>query len=265
MRPAPLRCGKTNTPEFGAGSQTFNSVFGATRNPYDVTKTCGGSSGGAAVALACGMVPIADGSDTGGSLRNPAAFCNVVGLRPSPGRVPGERRQLVAAVGVGSNGAVCRRRGALSERDRRIRSGQSALDSGRRRLSFARRSTRIQGRARRLVAGPWRYSLRSGDSARRRRESTRLRGPRLHRRRGRAGLHRRGPGLPGSAVRGESPAVCAAGARTARVGQGHDQIRGRGGRTDDRRGHRARAWRGRRRCTSRAGSSSNGSTTSSFP
>jgi amidase len=85
-----ITCGKTNTPEFGAGSQTFNAVFGATRNPYDVTKTCGGSSGGAAVALACGMVPIADGSDTGGSLRNPAAFCNVVGFRPSPGRVPTE-------------------------------------------------------------------------------------------------------------------------------------------------------------------------------
>ncbi len=82
--------GKTNTPEFGAGSQTFNTVFGATRNPYDLTKTCGGSSGGAAAALACGMVPIADGSDTGGSLRNPAAFCNVVGFRPSPGRVPRE-------------------------------------------------------------------------------------------------------------------------------------------------------------------------------
>ena len=83
-----ITCGKTNTPEFGAGSQTFNTVFGATRNPYDLMKTCGGSSGGAAVALACGLVPIADGSDTGGSLRNPAAFCNVVGLRPSPGRVP---------------------------------------------------------------------------------------------------------------------------------------------------------------------------------
>jgi amidase len=80
--------GKTNTPEFGAGSQTFNEVFGRTLNPYDLTKTCGGSSGGAAVALACGMVPIADGSDTGGSLRNPASFCNVVGLRPALGRVP---------------------------------------------------------------------------------------------------------------------------------------------------------------------------------
>ena len=80
--------GKTNTPEFGSGSQTFNKVFGATRNPYDLTKTCGGSSGGAAVALACGFAPVASGSDTGGSLRNPAAFCNVVGFRPSPGRVP---------------------------------------------------------------------------------------------------------------------------------------------------------------------------------
>ncbi len=80
--------GKTNTPEFGAGSQTFNTVFGATLNPYNTAKTCGGSSGGAAVALASGMLPIADGSDLGGSLRNPAAFCNVVGFRPSPGRVP---------------------------------------------------------------------------------------------------------------------------------------------------------------------------------
>ncbi len=83
-----LCIGKTNVPEFGAGSHTFNPIFGATRNPYDVTKTCGGSSGGAAVALACGMIPIADGSDMGGSLRNPANFCNVVGFRPSPGRVP---------------------------------------------------------------------------------------------------------------------------------------------------------------------------------
>lgn len=80
--------GKTNTPEFGAGSQTFNEVFGPTKNPYDPSRTCGGSSGGAAVALAAGMVPLADGSDMGGSLRNPASFCNVVGLRPSPGRVP---------------------------------------------------------------------------------------------------------------------------------------------------------------------------------
>src|SRR5215471_16280410 len=87
-RAGAITIGKTNTPEFGAGSQTFNKVFGATRNPYNLTKTCGGSSGGAAVALACGLSPVATGSDTGGSLRNPAAFCNVVGFRPSPGRVP---------------------------------------------------------------------------------------------------------------------------------------------------------------------------------
>ena len=83
-----ISVGKTNTPEFGAGSQTFNEVFGATLNPYDLTKTCGGSSGGAAVALACGMLPIADGSDLGGSLRNPSNFCNIVGFRTAIGRVP---------------------------------------------------------------------------------------------------------------------------------------------------------------------------------
>jgi amidase len=80
--------GKTNTPEFGAGSQTFNPVFGATRNPYDPARTAGGSSGGAAAAVASGMLPLADGSDYGASIRNPASFCNLVGLRPSPGRVP---------------------------------------------------------------------------------------------------------------------------------------------------------------------------------
>ncbi|MCP4627625.1 MAG: amidase [bacterium] len=83
-----LTIGKTNTPEFGAGSQTFNQVFGETLNPYGTTKTCGGSSGGAAVSLACGMLPLADGSDMGGSLRNPANFCNITGFRTSPGRVP---------------------------------------------------------------------------------------------------------------------------------------------------------------------------------
>ena len=83
-----VRLGKTNVPEFGAGSQTHNPVFGTTRNPYDPSRTPGGSSGGAAAALATGMVAVADGSDMGGSLRNPASFCNVVGLRPTPGRVP---------------------------------------------------------------------------------------------------------------------------------------------------------------------------------
>lgn len=80
--------GKTNTPEFGAGANTTNAVYGATGNPFDPAKTCAGSSGGSAVALATSMVPLASGSDLGGSLRTPAAFCGVVGLRPSYGRVP---------------------------------------------------------------------------------------------------------------------------------------------------------------------------------
>ncbi len=100
-----ITIGKTNTPEFGLGSQTFNEVFGATCNPYDLSKTCGGSSGGAAVALATGMLPIADGSDVGGSLRNPAGYCNVVGLRSSPGRVPGA---IGAWDRLGTSGAMGR-------------------------------------------------------------------------------------------------------------------------------------------------------------
>jgi amidase len=86
--------GKTNNPEWSAGANTRNSIYGATGNPHDPAKSCAGSSGGSAVALACGMCPIATGSDTGGSLRNPAAFCGVVGFRPSPGVVPDDMRQL---------------------------------------------------------------------------------------------------------------------------------------------------------------------------
>ncbi|MFJ8745113.1 amidase [Embleya sp. NPDC127516] len=98
-----IRIGKTNVPEFAAGSHTFNTVFGTTRNPYDPSRSAGGSSGGAAAALTAGMQPIADGSDMGGSLRNPASFCNVVGLRPTPGRVPqapsGSSWQTLAVAG----------------------------------------------------------------------------------------------------------------------------------------------------------------------
>jgi len=83
-----ITLGKTNLSEFGAGSQTFNTVFGVTRNPYDFSKTCGGSSGGAAVVVATGMLPFADGGDLAASLRNPGSYCNVVGFRPTPGRVP---------------------------------------------------------------------------------------------------------------------------------------------------------------------------------
>jgi amidase len=83
-----ITLGKTNLPEFAAGSHTFNAVFGVTRNPYDLGKSAGGSSGGAAAAVASGMLPFADGGDLAASLRNPGNFCNVVGFRPSPGRVP---------------------------------------------------------------------------------------------------------------------------------------------------------------------------------
>jgi amidase len=100
--------GKTNTPEFGMGSQTFNTVFGATLNPYDTTKTCGGSTGGGAVAVACGMASLASGSDMGGSLRNPPNFCNVVGMRPSPGRVPNDSSTGLGWFTLSVSGPVAR-------------------------------------------------------------------------------------------------------------------------------------------------------------
>jgi amidase len=84
--------GKTNTPEFGAGANTRNRVYGATGNPFDPALTSAGSSGGSAAAVALGMVPLASGSDMGGSLRTPAGFCGVAGMRPSPGLVPNDRR-----------------------------------------------------------------------------------------------------------------------------------------------------------------------------
>ncbi|MDB5859863.1 MAG: Amidase [Ramlibacter sp.] len=100
--------GKTNTPEFGLGSHTYNKVYGITRNAWDAGKTAGGSSGGAAVALALGMVPVADGSDMGGSLRNPAAFNNVIGLRPSRGCVPAVPAEDVFFQQLGTEGPMGR-------------------------------------------------------------------------------------------------------------------------------------------------------------
>lgn len=92
---------KSNTPEFGAGANTFNEVFGKTRNPWNTAMTCGGSSGGSAAALAAGQVWLATGSDFGGSLRIPASFCSVVGLRPTPGRVAhGPRAQPYGTLSV---------------------------------------------------------------------------------------------------------------------------------------------------------------------
>ena len=100
--------GKTNTPEFGLGSHTFNEVFGATRNAFDVTRSAGGSSGGAAVALATRMLPVADGSDSMGSLRNPAAWNNVFGFRPSQGRVPAWPAQDAWVTHFGTEGPMAR-------------------------------------------------------------------------------------------------------------------------------------------------------------
>lgn len=102
-----IAVGKTNTPEFGIGSHTFNPVYGTTRNPWDLSRTAGGSSGGAAAALATGMVAIADGGDMGGSLRNPAAWNNVVGFRASAGLVP-TIRPGVARATFGVDGAMGR-------------------------------------------------------------------------------------------------------------------------------------------------------------
>jgi amidase len=102
-----LAIGKTNVPEFGLGSHTYNEVYGVTRNPYDLTKSAGGSSGGAGAALAGGMLPIADGSDLGGSLRNPANFNNVVALRPSVGLVP-TAPDPFPRLGFGVNGPMAR-------------------------------------------------------------------------------------------------------------------------------------------------------------
>lgn len=100
--------GKTNTPEFGLGSHTFNPVHGATCNPYDTARSAGGSSGGAAAALACRMLPVADGSDMMGSLRNPAAWNNVYGFRPSWGRVPSEPEGETFLHQLATNGPMAR-------------------------------------------------------------------------------------------------------------------------------------------------------------
>ena len=123
---AGLILAKSNTPEFGAGANTFNEVFGKTRNPWDTSKTCGGSSGGSAVSLATGEVWLASGSDLGGSLRIPASFCSIVGMRPSPGRVPhGPKDMPFASLSV--EGPMARTVGDLAL-FLDTQAGQSALD-----------------------------------------------------------------------------------------------------------------------------------------
>ena len=143
--------GKTNAPEFGAGANTTNAVFGPTRNPFDTDRICGGSSGGSAVALSCDMVPLATGSDTGGSLRTPAGYCGVVGLRPSPGLVPMSRRGIgYTAISVqGPMGRGRRRYRTSSFNNRRRRPGRSTgrpVDPGRFHVAARSRPEHIAGR-----------------------------------------------------------------------------------------------------------------------
>ena len=182
--------GKTNTPEFGAGSQTFNTVFGATRNPYDLTKTCGGSSGGAAVALACGLTPVASGSDTGGSLRNPAAFCNIVGFRPSIGRVPNPKAAFAWST-LSTSGCLGRSAADLAFALSTIAgpdSRDAAFHQRTRRTIQPSARPQLQRRPRRLVQGSWRRSLRLESAHDRRWTSQDIRGAGMHRRTGGAGL-----------------------------------------------------------------------------
>ena len=109
---------KSNTPEFGAGANTFNEVFGKTRNPWDTSKTCGGSSGGSTTALASGQIWLASGSDFGGSLRIPASFCSVVGLRPTPGRVAHGPSAVPVRNAVGRRAYGQERRGCRADAGR---------------------------------------------------------------------------------------------------------------------------------------------------
>ena len=221
--------------------------------PYDLTKTCGGSSGGAAVALACGMVPIADGSDTGGSLRNPAAFCNVVGLRPSPGRVPSEAASWSP---LSVSGPMAR-----SVADVALFLSAIAGPDPRSPLSIAEDGARFRaplGRDFKGVRVAWWTGLggipvRAGDPPRRRRQPPRLRRPRLRRRGGRAGLHRRRRGV--SDVCDSSAQLSAV--RAARSAQRpewvKDTIKYEVAQAERSRAPTSAArWRGRRGCTSRA-------------
>lgn len=132
---------KTNTPEFAAGANTRNTVYGATGNAFDPTRSAAGSSGGSAVALACGMVPLASGSDTGGSLRNPAAYAGIVGMRPSSGLVPNERRGLGWA-NLPVNGPMARTVG-----DAALLLGAMADDDPRDPLAYTLPGEPVRGRA----------------------------------------------------------------------------------------------------------------------
>ena len=144
--------GKTNTPEFGLGSNTYNDVFGRTLNAYDQSKTAGGSSGGAGVSVALHMLPVADGTDHGGSLRNPAAYNNVFGFRPSFGRVPANAlgRVLRHHGHAGPDGAQCARPRGAAVGAGRLRSARAAVEPAGPGAVRRAAQARLQGRAHRL-------------------------------------------------------------------------------------------------------------------
>jgi amidase len=140
--------GKTNTPEWAAGGNTRNTVHGATGNPFDSARSAAGSSGGSAVALACGMAPLASGSDTGGSLRNPAAYNGIVGLRPSPGLVPNEKRAF-GWFSLSVNGPMAREVG-----DTALLLSAMASDDARDPLAYTLPDEPVRGRPERYTPPP---------------------------------------------------------------------------------------------------------------
>lgn len=182
--------GKTNVPEFGLGSNTYNDVFGKTFNAYDQTKTAGGSSGGAGVGLALNMLPVADGTDHGGSLRNPAVFNNVFGFRTSYGRVPAQGQDVFYAYERGRpNGSKYSGPRDAARRASWLRRADAAVESTGYRAIRAKPQTRFQGHADR-VAGRLRRrnTIRAGRARAMQVGAESLRGAGLHRRGGLAGL-----------------------------------------------------------------------------
>ena len=237
-RAGTIPIGKTNTPEFGMGSHTYNRVYGITRNPYDPTKSAGGSSGGAGAALASGMLPIADGSDMGGSLRNPGNFNNVVGMRPTVGLVPSAPNPY-PLFGFATNGPLARTvtdvallMSVMAGPDPRdpgcdaMRSRQLPRPPGKRRARQAHR----------LVPGPGRPAARSAGTHGARGAAKDLRGTRLHRRGCRPRSARRRFDLPDHARVSQRPGLRADPRRASRQDEAGGGRRNRSGAgVDDRR------------------------------
>ena len=230
-RAGALAIGKTNVPEFGMGSHTYNSVYGVTRNPYDPSKSAGGSSGGAGAALASGMLPIADGSDMGGSLRNPGNFNNVVGMRPTVGLVPTAPNPLplFGFVDGRTAGAHGGRRGPAAQRHGRRRSARPGLRAVRSRQLSRPPGQQRARQAHRLVPGPRRPAARSAGAHGARGAAPDLRGARLRRRGRRPRSARRRFDLPDDARVSERPDLRAAPRRASRPDEAGSDRRNRSG------------------------------------